>query len=38
MRAGIGLLSLLIVAAIIFWLSFGPTGRQGPSSGYDGRS
>ena len=27
MRAGFGLLSILVVATIIFWVSFGPTGN-----------
>lgn len=36
MRAGIGLLSILIAAGLIFWLSFGPTGN-GNKNGYEGK-
>ncbi len=35
MRAGIGLLGLLIGAAVIFWISFGPMGGNA-KHGYEG--
>ena len=37
MKAGFGLLSLLIVAAIIFWVSFGPMGKNAPN-GVEGQA